>query len=63
MANKAATKTTEDLIKNIIEQHKLTLLDAEYAYQVTFCETKYCHRYVNFEIDSDLKSDFDKLLS
>ena len=32
MANKAAVKTTEEFIKKVIEQHKRTLLEAEFAY-------------------------------
>ena len=33
--------------------HKQTLREAEFHYQVTFCETKYSHRYINFEIEAD----------
>ena len=32
LANKAAVKTTEEFIKKVMEQHKQTLLEAEFAY-------------------------------
>lgn len=37
--------------------------DAEFHYQVTFCETKYSHRYINFEIDADQLEAFDPILN
>ena len=35
---------------------------SEFTYQVTFCDTKYLHRYINFEVDSERSEDFDKVL-
>ncbi len=57
-----ASKLTKDLIQNIISAHKQTLKEAEFHYQVTFCDTKYCHRYINFEIDVEQKETFSKIL-
>ena len=31
---------------------------ADFFYQVTYCETKYSHRHVNFEVDSDCLDEF-----
>ena len=52
------TKTRDDLITRVILQHAHSLQVADFFYQVTYCETKYSHRHVNFEIDSDCLDDF-----
>ena len=53
---------TEEFVKKVLEQHKQTLEEAEFTYQVTFCETKYCHRYINFEVDAEQQAEFDGAL-
>ena len=57
-----AQKLTKELVQNIISAHNQTLKEAEFYYQVTFCETKYCHRYINFEIEIEQKEAFSKIL-
>lgn len=47
------TKTRDDFLRSIIAQHTLSLKKSLYHYQVTYCETRYSHRTINFEIDTD----------
>ena len=44
---------TQDFIQQVLASHKQTMAEADFHYQVTYCETKYCHRYINFEIEAD----------
>ena len=44
---------SQEFIECVMKAHRQTLRDAEFHYQVTFCETKYSHRFINFEIDVD----------
>lgn len=39
------------------------MAEADFHYQVTYCDTKYCHRYINFEIEADQQEAFDPLLA
>jgi hypothetical protein len=41
---------TDNFIKRVVETHNQSLRDSAFSYQVTFCQTKYCHRYINFVI-------------
>ena len=47
----------------MIQAHKQTLRVAQFYYQVTFCETRYSHRYINFEIERDNSDAFDQILA
>lgn len=42
---------TQDFMKSVMDGHRQTLDEAAFYYQVTFADTKYCHRYINFEVD------------
>jgi len=37
----------------VIDSHEQTLREADFFYQVTYCDTKYCHRFVNFEVEQE----------
>jgi hypothetical protein len=51
-------KTRDEFIRNVLKQHQTSLQNASYYYQVTYCETRYSHRTINFEVDADHQSDF-----
>ena len=62
MGRETAAKLTLEFVEKVIQAHRNTLREAEYHYQVTFCETKYSHRYINFEIEADQKEAVTKIL-
>lgn len=62
-ARESALKMTQEFIQGVLTQHRETLKAAEFHYQVTFCETKYTHRYINFEIEAEQATAFDPILA
>lgn len=48
----------EQFVDKVSATANQTLKNAEYFYQVTFCQTKYCHRFVNFEVLPEIDSQF-----
>jgi hypothetical protein len=56
-------EATTQFISKVIETHSQRLLKGDYFYQVTFCQTKYCHRYINFEIQRSRITEFQQMMS
>lgn len=51
MAKQAVVRAREEFIRKVLTQHAHSLHQADFFYQVTYCETRYSHRTINFEID------------
>eukprot|EP00347_Sterkiella_histriomuscorum_P005662 403355741 len=52
----------DDFIQKIIEIQHQQLLKAQFFLQITFCETEFCHRFVNFEVHGQFVKQFETLL-
>lgn len=45
-----------EFISKVLKTNEKNLKNADFFYQVTFCQTKYCHRFINFEIDMHMET-------
>jgi hypothetical protein len=54
--------TGDDFIQKVLAIQQEQLLRAQYYLQVTYCETEFCHRFVNFEVHSQFVKGFEDLM-
>lgn len=52
----------DDFVQKILEVQHQQLVNAQYYCQVTYCETDFSHRFINFEVHGNFVKQFEQLL-
>ena len=55
--------TNQQIVDKILNLQKMSLENAQYYLQLTYCDTTFCHRFVHFEVDIDYIEQFEPILN
>ena len=55
-------KQTNQFIEQVAQNYQRSLSEARFSYQVTYCDTKYFHRFTNFEVQKERADEIKTML-